>query len=91
MLHNQCLNCGLKGYEKHDDFVSSPLGKIEELPSYLKVKIIIMNNNDPINTHCQCLGNDSSRTSFALDSKGQLISKCLFGVFNSPEKRTKTI
>ena len=24
-------------------------------------------------------------------SKGQLISKCLFGVFNSPKKRTKTI
>ena len=23
--------------------------------------------------------------------KGQLISKCLFGVFNSPKKRTKTI
>ena len=22
-------------------------------------------------------------------SKGQLISKCLFGVFNSPKKRTK--
>ena len=22
-------------------------------------------------------------------TKGQLISKCLFGVFNSPEKRTK--
>ena len=24
-------------------------------------------------------------------TKGQLISKCLFGVFNSPKKRTKTI
>jgi hypothetical protein len=23
--------------------------------------------------------------------KGQVISKCLFGVFNSPKKRTKTI
>ena len=26
-----------------------------------------------------------------LFTKGQLISKCLFGVFNSPKKRTKTI
>ena len=26
-----------------------------------------------------------------LATKGQLISKCLFGVFNSPKKRTKTI
>ena len=24
-------------------------------------------------------------------TKGQLISKCLFGVFNSPKKQTKTI
>ena len=24
-------------------------------------------------------------------TKGQLISKCLFGIFNSPKKRTKTI
>ena len=24
-------------------------------------------------------------------TKGQLISKCLFGIFNSPEKRTKKI
>ena len=24
-------------------------------------------------------------------TKGQFISKCLFGVFNSPKKRTKTI
>ena len=26
-----------------------------------------------------------------VDTKGQLISKCLFGVFNPPKKRTKTI
>ena len=26
----------------------------------------------------------------AWDNKGQLISKCLFGVFNSPKKRMKT-
>ena len=26
-----------------------------------------------------------------MSSKGQLISKCGFGDFNSPEKRTKTI
>jgi hypothetical protein len=25
------------------------------------------------------------------DDKGQLISKCLFGIFNSPKKRTKKI
>ena len=24
-------------------------------------------------------------------SKGQLISKCLFGIFNSPKKRTKKV
>ena len=29
--------------------------------------------------------------SSVVSSKGQLISKCLFGVFNSPKKRMKTI
>ena len=29
--------------------------------------------------------------SFVILSKGQLISKCLFGIFNSPKKRTKQI
>jgi hypothetical protein len=28
---------------------------------------------------------------FSSDAKGQLISKRLFGVFNSPKKRTETI
>ena len=32
------------------------------------------------------------QTTFILGSpKGQLISKCLFGVFNSPKRQTKTI
>ena len=30
-------------------------------------------------------------TKYLEQVKGQLISKCLFGVFNSPKKRTKTI
>ena len=31
----------------------------------------------------------NSNLEWTLDSKGQLISKCLFGIFNSPKKQRK--
>ena len=52
-------------------------------------------NGNSLNGKLLMMINDVPRFANIFDppspTKGQLISKCLFGVFNSPKKQTKTI